>query len=485
MIRFQTDKPVLVIGDVMLDYECEGVLGATSQDGPATVVRQTRTATSPGGAAHVAMNLKAMGIKPILVSAVGADWAAAELEAAIGRKYSQTRLPRFLMPGTTRSTTFRTSVKVDKRSLVRVDVESDASPFRVELFTEELAALISRERLLEQVGMVVYVDYGKGVLAQLPERLRSRLANLPTAVLAHPWMDVEDKHHGTTVFVANSKVARLPDSSVRQELTRYMTTCRQYHAMQDIVVTDWPFCLWGSPWREETFLRRGVTDHVVDFAGVEEAAFAALVAAKHGGYRLKEACDIAAHAAAVAASQYGKPVVGWFETNLSLCQHELSYKRIADVESAKLWAEAARAGMDRKIAFVSGAFDVLHPGHIDLLNEAKRMADLLVVAVEDDKLALAKRSDRRPVLSAQDRLTMLCSLAQVDAVCLVVNDPQIEKVVTALKPNFLVAGSDCRGHKVPGADYVSRNGGVVNFVQHQHKMSSTSLLEKAGITYQS
>lgn len=233
------------------------------------------------------------------------------------------------------------------------------------------------------------------------------------------------------------------------------------------------------------FLRHAFRRPMVDMAGVEDAAFAALVAATYSGVDLEEACNIASHAAAVAGTQPGQPVVGWFEANQSLCEDTHAYKQLDGVDEARLWAEAARAGKPRKIAVVPGSFDVLHPGHTDLLEHGKGTADLVVVILKADMLVREEKGDRRPMLTADERLEMMSHLAQVDAICIASDKQEIEKYVMALKPNFLMTGIEKLGHKVPGADYVARNGGNVSFVPHNYQMSSTGLLEKAGATYES
>ena len=128
------------------------------------------------------------------------------------------------------------------------------------------------------------------------------------------------------------------------------------------------------------------------------------------------------------------------------------------------------------MAFTNGCFDVLHPGHLDLLVKAKAMGDLLVVVVNSDASVRGLKGEGRPVLDQDSRLRMVSSFVQVDAVCLFGDEHELAQYVTAFKPNFLVKGGDWRGKKVTGADYVSRHGGRVVFVPHTHSVSTTSLL---------
>lgn len=246
MIRFKTDKPVLVIGDVSLDHTVVGNLTGFSPDSPATVVRQTDTVTAPGGAANVALNLKAMGVRPILLAPVGADWAGEELEAALNRKYSHNRLPRYLVAGTTRKTTWRSSIKVDNRTLLRVDSESVPDSTKADAWREEILAVIRRADLLEQVGMIVYVDHGKGCVHKLMERLRPPLSKLPFAVLPCHRTNMEDRCRGAALMVTTHSKAGLPEQGVRPEATRYMLACHRTHAIDKVVLTDWPHELWGG-----------------------------------------------------------------------------------------------------------------------------------------------------------------------------------------------------------------------------------------------
>src|SRR5947209_3517118 len=187
MLHFKVDKPVLVIGDVMLDYTMEGPVDRISPEAPVPVVRLAEGQFRPGGAANVALGLKALGAKPVLVGLVGHDWAGAQLEAALADRYSHSRLPRYLLADGGRKTTLKTRITSGGRALVRVDDESHLDPRQRVDWAKDLLAFILKEGLLNQASAVVYSDYNKGALDYLPESLRRHLDRLPFLVDPHDW----------------------------------------------------------------------------------------------------------------------------------------------------------------------------------------------------------------------------------------------------------------------------------------------------------
>jgi D-beta-D-heptose 7-phosphate kinase/D-beta-D-heptose 1-phosphate adenosyltransferase len=113
-----------------------------------------------------------------------------------------------------------------------------------------------------------------------------------------------------------------------------------------------------------------------------------------------------------------------------------------------------------RVAFTNGCFDVLHPGHVSLLNQARRCADRLIVGLNSDKSVRRLKGPTRPVQDAGARAMVLNSLRAVDAVVIFEEDTPLE-LITALEPDVLVKGADYTVDAVVGADLVLRRGGQV------------------------
>lgn len=143
-------------------------------------------------------------------------------------------------------------------------------------------------------------------------------------------------------------------------------------------------------------------------------------------------------------------------------------------------AEAARwrAAQSGAVVFTNGVFDLLHPGHIDVLTGARAQGDLLVVGVNSDaSVRRLGRGPERPVRSEAERAYVLAGLAAVDAVVVFDEDTPLE-LVRALEPDVIVKGGDYAPESVVGADLVRARGGRVVIIPLTPGQSTTSIIHR-------
>ena len=108
-----------------------------------------------------------------------------------------------------------------------------------------------------------------------------------------------------------------------------------------------------------------------------------------------------------------------------------------------------------KTIFVNGTFDLLHPGHVSLLNWAKSLGDYLVVGIDTDDRVKEKKGSTRPIYNQTDRGIMLVSLSAVDEVRYFDSDESLENLVKEVKPDIIVVGSDWKGKTIIGSYYAA------------------------------
>jgi len=106
--------------------------------------------------------------------------------------------------------------------------------------------------------------------------------------------------------------------------------------------------------------------------------------------------------------------------------------------------------------FVNGTFDVLHAGHLALLNYAKSLGNYLIVGIDTDERVKEKKGSARPVNSAEDRALMLVNLKAVDEVRYFSSDEELENLVKSIKPDIMVVGSDWKNKSVIGSYYAAK-----------------------------
>jgi rfaE bifunctional protein nucleotidyltransferase chain/domain len=148
------------------------------------------------------------------------------------------------------------------------------------------------------------------------------------------------------------------------------------------------------------------------------------------------------------------------------------------LEQAGAFVTGVRAAGGR-VAFTNGVFDVLHPGHVRYLAEARALADVLIVGVNSDRSVRAIKGPNRPVNSEQERAEVLVSLASVDA-ALVFDEETPYNVIRYLQPDVLVKGADWSTDQIVGRDIVEARGGKVVRIAMVEGMSSTELIRRAG-----
>jgi rfaE bifunctional protein nucleotidyltransferase chain/domain len=131
-------------------------------------------------------------------------------------------------------------------------------------------------------------------------------------------------------------------------------------------------------------------------------------------------------------------------------------EKIMDWESARSWRQA-RSG---RVVFTNGVFDLLHPGHVDVLLAARRQGDFLIVAVNGDDSVRRLKGPERPVRTSPERCYVLAALAAVDAVVVFDEDTPLQLIMT-LRPDVLVKGGDYTEASIVGAREVREWGGVL------------------------
>jgi len=143
------------------------------------------------------------------------------------------------------------------------------------------------------------------------------------------------------------------------------------------------------------------------------------------------------------------------------------------------WEQAAawRSTLPGRLVFTNGVFDLLHPGHIDVLTGARREGDHLVVGLNADASVRRLKGPERPVRTEAERAYVLAALACVDAVVVFEQDTPLE-LVRRLQPDVIVKGGDYTSDTIVGADVVRARGGRVVVIPLTPGQSTTSIIEK-------
>ncbi|WP_225889768.1 D-glycero-beta-D-manno-heptose-7-phosphate kinase [Indioceanicola profundi] len=470
---------VLVLGDVMLDRFTYGRVDRISPEAPIPVLRVERESAMLGGAGNVASNLAALGATVKLLSVCGADEAGAEVRRLLMDKLGDTE---GLVPEAGRQTTTKIRFMAGGQQLLRADKESVVPVGHVhgELLIELAQGWIT------EVDVVVLSDYGKGVLTDEVVRRVIAAANASgKPVVVDPKGRDYARYRGATAITPNrrelseaSGIAVTDDTSavaaagtvIAKAGIGAVIATRSEEGMS--VVTAGPD---GSP--AATHLRAEARE-VFDVSGAGDTVVAALAAALGAGADLTMAARLANVAAGIVVAKVGTAVVRPEELRAACNRRvlETTSSKVAGLDAAMEQIARWRR-MGQRIGFTNGCFDLLHPGHVSLLAQARAACDRLVVGLNSDASVRRLKGETRPVQEQTARATVLASLGAVDLVILFEEDTPL-RLIESIRPDVLVKGADYTVETVVGADIVQSYGGRVMLAELTQGQSTTRMVER-------
>ena len=472
---------VLILGDVMLDRFIYGSVERISPEAPIPVMAIERTAAMPGGAANVARNIATLGGQATLIGVVGEDSGAAELQTQLA---GMPTVSAELLVDRSRPTTVKTRHIADRQQVLRTDVES-----REPVSSHVAAKVLERFRAaLPQAEVVILSDYNKGVLSEALTRdaiAAAREAGRP--VVVDPKSKSLSKYRGASVLTPNRFELQLAcghECATDEQVSAGAEAVLAQRLCEALVVTrgkDGMTVVGSRPAREPagTCIHiRTAAREVFDVSGAGDTVVATLALGLAFGATLVDAARLANTAAGIVVGKQGTATVSAGEIIARLDPaHDgpLSGKHFELESVQQLVARWRDLGL--RIAFTNGCFDLLHPGHVALLNQARRSADRLVVGLNSDLSVRRLKGPGRPVQSEVARATVLASLKAVDAVVIFQEDTPLE-LITALEPDVLVKGADYTIETVVGADVVQQRGGKVLLADLVPAHSTTSTIER-------
>jgi D-beta-D-heptose 7-phosphate kinase/D-beta-D-heptose 1-phosphate adenosyltransferase len=468
---------VLCLGDVMLDRYVYGAVERISPEAPIPVLRIERERTMAGGAGNVARNLAALGAHASLLSVVGADATGREIAALLGKE-SGVELQLLVEPA--RETGIKTRFVAGTQQLLRADRET----VRSIAHESEEALLAALAPAAAKVRSVVLSDYGKGVLTErvLAEAIRIARA-AKCCVIVDPKGSDYGCYRGADLMTPNraelAAATRMPvgcDSEIVAAAHHLIGTCG-FGAVLATRGAD-GMTLVTAAGRVDHL--RAEAREVFDVSGAGDTVVAALSAALATGLELVDAARLANAAAGIVVGKVGTAVAYTQELVGALGDQARSSHdaRVATLPQAVDRIETWR-GQRLKIGFTNGCFDLLHPGHVALLAEARAACDRLVVGLNSDDSVTRLKGPGRPIHTAGERAVVLASLASVDLVVIFQEDTPIA-LIEAIRPDVLVKGADYTIATTVGADFVQGYGGKVLLIPLTPGHSTTATLARMG-----
>ncbi|VXB81936.1 D-beta-D-heptose 7-phosphate kinase / D-beta-D-heptose 1-phosphate adenylyltransferase [Microbacterium sp. 8M] len=461
---------VAVLGDFLLDGWWTGSIDRIAREAPAPVVDLQEHRYAPGGAANAAMNAAALGARVQAVGAIGADDAGVRLRTMLRDAGIDVRRLR-LVDG------MRTTTKVRVAAAGQVMVRLD------EVDHEELPAEAARQLARDAVESVatadaqLICDYGSAALGSALIDAVAHGRRPPVRIVdAHdPRRWAPTRPDVVTPNAAETEaILGIPLGSGSERARRVTRRASQLlsatGAAAAVVTLDRSGTLLlpagGRPHR--TYAHPLPEKQA---SGAGDVFSAALAVARGAGVPLEAATDLAQQAADVAVRKPGTCVCTLDELTDWLgrpAESALGVEELADRLDAH-----RRAG--HRIVFTNGCFDVLHRGHTTYLRQAKRLGDVLVVAVNSDDSVQRLKGPDRPVNRDRDRADVLAELSCVDYVTVFAEDTP-RALIRRLRPDVYAKGGDYSPEMLPETPDVRAVGGEVVILDYVADHSTTQII---------
>lgn len=458
---------VLVLGDVMLDRYWFGSTNRISPEAPVPVVKVQENEDRAGGAANVAMNIASLNVPVTLHGLVGNDDAGRALDKLL----SEHRIQNQCVAVDSHPTITKLRILSRHQQLLRLDFEEGFHNLDCQALLAKLAAEITA------YGALILSDYGKGTLDTVQQMIQiARQANVP--VLIDPKGTDFERYRGATLLTPNMSEFEAVAGHCNDESEIVAK------GLKMIVDFDLSALLITRSEKGMTLLRPNQdpfhlptqAKEVYDVTGAGDTVISVLATAIADGRPLEEACYLANAAAGVVVGKLGTSTVSPSELEQAIHQRaETGFGVVSEDELKVIVKQSKTRG--EKIVMTNGCFDILHPGHISYLENARKLGDRLIVAVNTDESVKRLKGESRPINDLNARMAVLAGLASVDWVVPFGEDTP-QRLIGEILPDLLVKGGDYKPEEISGSQEVWANGGEVRVLNFENGCSTTNVIKK-------
>ena len=458
-------RRVLVLGDAILDEYLMGDCARISPEAPVPVLKVNSSKPVLGGAANTAANIASLGGHASLIALVGNDDGGRFL-----RRCASDAGIDLLAVDHGQKTLRKTRVVARHQQIVRLDYEDEQGS------RNESEILQLFETRISESDIVIISDYAKGFLSpSLGHAIIQRAHQAGRQVIVDPRPQNRDCYAGCDYLTPNWRESRallgLPDGEATDDNINVVARALASNLGTNVVLTLGPqgilFCSRNAA---EQFALPTLAKEVFDVSGAGDTVVAAFALGRASGADHPTAVALANKAASIVVGKFGTATV----TAEEILQDTDAVRLIPRAALAQLAAALRAKG--KRIVTVNGSFDLLHNGHLHILNEARQCGDVLIVGLNSDSSVKSYKESGRPIVSQNHRAEMLLALRTVDYVH-IFDEADPIAFLKELSPDVHVNGSEY-GENCIESETVRSGGGKIHIVSRIPGLS-TSLLVKA------
>jgi D-beta-D-heptose 7-phosphate kinase/D-beta-D-heptose 1-phosphate adenosyltransferase len=476
---------VFVVGDLILDVYVEGTVHRISPEAPVPILLEKQRRAVLGGAGNVASNISTFGAQVWLSGRLGSDSESEEFMTLCRQVGVNTEA---VVQDRDFPTTRKTRILSGYQQLARIDRE-EVKELTIDI---EERVLNSFERFSKILGpkALVLSDYTKGFLTRsLCEKIIEMAVELNIPIVVDPKTSDLSRFRNATVLKPNLKYGRAfvrknvnyvaKNSSLEEEVSEICTSLLLESGAHHILLSlsEHGVALAGSKSKGVLDLIPSQSLQVADVSGAGDTMVAFLAMSLAGGLSMKQAAILSNLASGISCGKLGTATVNPEEFVAHLPHSSLFGEGNKIVQSGQLsrFAKHLRK-FEKSVVFTNGCFDILHTGHLKLLEQAKSLGDILVVGLNSDSSVQRLKGSTRPLQNETDRAHLLAGLACVDFVVVFDEDTPL-KLLMEIKPQVLVKGGDYTKETIVGAREVEEYGGKIAIIDLIQGKSTTGIVK--------
>ena len=466
---------VICVGDVMLDKFVYGEIERISPEAPIPVLRCISETSMLGGGGNVARNIIGLGGYCKFISVVGKDAAGKELISQVGKLKN---LDARLITDPNRQTSIKTRFIASNQQVMRADTET------IEPITRETEKLVldAVSREADTFAAIVLADYGKGVLSDgLAQKILKFAKTNKIPVVVDPQGSNYLNYANAAIITPNKKELREATGLAVETTEDTVAAARELMKNKNIKAVLATRSADGMTLVHSS----GKYDHfpaqareVFDVSGAGDTVAACLATCIAAKIPIDVSVKLANAAAGIVVAKMGTAVAYTEDLLESITDNkaEDKEKKVQNLQSlSKTIIEWRKMGY--VIGFTNGCFDLIHPGHLSVIQKAKSLCDRLIVAVNSDVSIKAIKGTKRPIQNQNTRMTILSALSAVDIV-IKFDTKTPTDLIKKLQPDKFFKGSDYINTEIPESKIVEAYGGEVVFVDLIEGHSTTSTIDQ-------
>lgn len=465
---------ILVVGDAILDTYIYGNTDKICREAPVPVFNATGQKFCCGGAANTALNVSALGAETYFLSVVGKDANAKELYEILQANHIHTEL---IVNDKSRETIAKKRVIASSNIILRID-EGTVSEINENLEKELIKKFLS---VVNSVDAVLVSDYGFGVITEKfiktvgqvktefskPVIVDSK--NLSRFKDIHPHA-VKPNYQEMLQLLNLAKVAteQRPEQVIKNEDLLLAIT-----GAQNIAVTLDETGMILLRKEKKPFFISSIPKEAKNTIGAGDTFISALTLCIALHLNMETAAEIASAAAAIVVEKEDTTLC----TNMQLKSYFNDIPKYLSTNEDLINTISELKERGKKIVFTNGCFDLIHKGHIALLNQAKKAGDVLIVGVNNDDSARKVKGRDRPVNTLEDRLAVLGALQSIDYL-VAFSEISPLHLIKEVHPDVFVKGADYTETSIPEADLLKKLGCEIKIIPHMHDISTTNMIQR-------